>query len=273
VLASERGLVLRTYALRETSKIVGVLGFEHGRLRLVAHGGRAARNRFASCLEVGNEIDLVYSLGPGRELGTLREAVLRRAHLAGANRLSEMGVGLAAIELLDRLVPEGAHEPGLAEETAAMLGALRSAPDRGGVVLLFYGFELRLLGRLGARPGLETCAGCGRSLIDSGGQLDVRAGAISCGACPGGRRVGKLALSPEALRTLAALGRLSWPEIARLVTPAPERRILGLALHRLLTAHVERYRLPRSLALLQKVDGGGATSSTDDTSAAFRPMA
>src|SRR5262245_3984589 len=113
MIATDRGLVLRTYALRETSKIVCILGFEHGRLRFVAHGGRAARSRFGASLEPGNEIEVVYSLAPQRELGTLRETTLRRPWLAGTRQLETLATGWATLELLERLVPEGAGEPGL----------------------------------------------------------------------------------------------------------------------------------------------------------------
>jgi DNA repair protein RecO (recombination protein O) len=252
VIESDRGLVLRSYPLRETSKILCILGARHGRLRLVAHGARAATGRAST--EAGNEIEFVFSQKPGAELGTLREATLAHAWLAGSRRLEVLGAGLAALELLDRLIPEGASEPDLLGEALGCLGSLRSSPDRASALLVFYSFELRLLSRLGARPDLVSCRECGRVDHDLF-YLEVDAGALRCSAC-GAAGPGRMALPGEAARVLRVLAGPSWDEIARLATSPRIRRAVGVSLHRLLGAHLERYRLPRSLRLLKNVDRG-----------------
>jgi DNA repair protein RecO (recombination protein O) len=258
MITTDRGLVLRVYALRETSAIVSVLGFEAARVRLVAHGARAPRSRLSACLAAGNEIDFVYSLAPGRELGTLRELGLRKAHLAGVDRLAVLGTGWAALELLDRLVPEGATEPGLGEETASLLHDLRRAPDRGTAVLLFYGFELRLLGRLGLRPCLGSCVACGRHAGETGGSVDLGAGAFRCAPCGGRPGAGRVLVSATVGRLLAALESSEPPYAPLADSAARDRRGVGLCLHRLLATHLDRYRIPRALALLKKVDAAAS---------------
>jgi DNA repair protein RecO (recombination protein O) len=268
MIATDRGLVLRSYALGETSKIVCILGLEHGRLRLVAHGGRAARSRFGASLEPGNEVEIVYSQGPNRELGTLREASLRRAWLAGSRRLEPLAAGLAALELLDRLVPEGATEPGLGLETVAALTALRDSADRAGALHIFYAFEIRLLGRLGLRPTLAACAECDGVPGECSGVLDLEAGAFRCRQCAGSGP-GRLGVSADLARLLAALARLELTQVAALESSPRLRRQAGICLHRLLTAHLERYRYPRSLLLLKKVDDGRGISADTDVISGF----
>jgi DNA repair protein RecO (recombination protein O) len=273
MLQSDRGLVLRTYKLRETSKIASVLGFERGRVRLVARGSRGGRHRFGASLEVGNEVEVVYTLAPERELGTLREATLRHGHLAGASRLDAMGAGLAVIELLDRLVPEGAGEPGLGEEASAALAALSAATDRGAVLLLFYGFECRLLAHMGLEPHLTSCAACGRPAGETASTLDVRDGALRCRACQGTAGAGRLLLPPEASALLSAVASGPSAAVARLQSNPRTRRLVGVCLHRLLTTHLERYRYPRSLDLLKKVDMGKSNDVATDPDPRFRTMA
>ena len=63
-----------------------------------------------------------------------------------------------------------------------------------------------------------------------------------------------MALPLEAVQALRALAGPGWEEIALLATTPRTRRAVGLCLHRLLGAHVERYRIPRSLRLLKNVD-------------------
>ena len=248
MIAADHGVVLRAYKLRETSQIVCVLGLEQGRLRLVAHGSRGRRHKFGSSLEPGSEIDLVFSRGPGRDLGTLREAVLKRSWLADASRLDIMATGLAVLELVDQVMPEGAVDAGVTQDVLTTLESLAQSPDRGSALGAFYRFELALLGRLGLEPALQTCPACGRKSGATSAVLELREGALYCGSCrPAG--AGRVLLAAEVAAGLAALGRGDVPP-----TGPRTRRSIGLALHRLLEIHVERYRYPRAMALLKKGD-------------------
>jgi len=256
MITTDRGLVLRAYKLRETSKIVSILGVEHGRVRLVAHGGRGSAHRFGASLEPGNEIDFVCSAGE-RELGTLREAMLRHAWVASARRLDLMGVGLAIVELLAQVVPEGAQDPGLIQDSLAALATTAAAVDRAHSLEAFLAFELRLLARLGVQPAVAACGVCRRPAGEAAAWIDARAGTLVCAGC-GGRSPNRVPLMPEAAALLAALAQAGRPAGA---SSASARRAVGLVLHRLLGMHVEAYRYPRSLALLKKVDGGPSSGA------------
>lgn len=251
MIASDRGLVLRTLALGETSKIVSILGRESGKLRLVARGVRAPRSRAGACLEVGNEIEFVFSQRPGSDLGMLRETSLVRAWLAAVRRMETLGVSWAVLELLERVIPDGAPEGGLLDDAWCCFEALGHCGDRSGTLLLFYAFELRLLERLGLRPALASCGICGTPPAGAV-YLDVQAAGFTCRTC----RVAspaELRLPAPVAATLLHLLEQPW-EVANLETRAHTRRAVGIALHQLLGAHVERYRYPVSLRLLKKVD-------------------
>ena len=264
MIDSDQALVLRTYKLGETSKIVALFGRRHGRLRLVARGVRGRGSRSGASLEIGNEVEIVFSQRPGSELGTLREASLSHAWLAGARRLENLGAGLAVVELLERLLPEGAAEPRLLDEALSCLAALAATGDRGAALLAFYAFELRLLQHLGLRPDLGGCGRCGRRDAPSY-RLDLRAGSLTCAAC-GGPGPGRLVLPAEVVEVLGELERRAWADVGGVETSVAARRLVGLVLHRLLEAHLERYRYPRALQLLKKVDrqetrvSGGASA-------------
>jgi len=257
MLGRDRGLVLRVFPLRETSAIACILGREHGRLRLVARGVRAPRSRAGASLEPGNEIDFVFTLQPGRDLGNMREATLVHPWVAGLGRLEPMAVAWAALEMLERILPEGAPEEGLLDDVWGFFEALRRDSDRAGVVLLFYAFELRLLERLGHAPELGSCRACG-GVSDGAGALDADEGTWVCARCrPPGPRLVTVPTSDRDL--VLALMAAPW-EAAGLPTHVETRRRIGRLLHLLLSKHVERYRYPRALGLLKKVDGEEDTS-------------
>jgi DNA repair protein RecO (recombination protein O) len=244
----DRGLILRTWPLRETSRIVAALTRETGKVRLVARGVRGPRSRVGANLEPGNEVELIFSLKPERDLGQLRETTLVQPWLTGSHRLDSMAAGWACLELLDRVVPEGAPGGGLLDITWDVLRALQGCDRRQAAVLHFYAFELALLRELGHEPQLSACRLCDSSSAQPM-WLDVDSGSWSCDAChpPGSRSMRLTAAASQLLATLAAA---SW-QAEGLESAAADRRSVGLALHRLLATHVERYRYPRSLQLLK----------------------
>jgi DNA repair protein RecO (recombination protein O) len=248
MIIADRGLILRTWPLRETSRIVAALLRESGKVRLVARGVRGPRSRIGANLEPGNEVELVFHLNPERELGQLRESTLVQPWLTRAARLDSMAVGWACLELLDRVVPEGAPGGSLLDLAWEVLKALEGCSRRQEAVLHFYAFELALLRELGHEPQLTACRLCGEP-PSRAMWLDVEAAAWSCETCRTPGEQG-MHLSPEAAAILALLWNASW-RAEGLISEAADRRSVGLALHRLLTIHVEKYRYPRSLQLLK----------------------
>ena len=259
MIAQDRGLVLRVIPLRETSVIASLLCRTHGKVRLVARGVRAPRSRAGSSLESGNEVEVVFDLRSGRDLGNLREAVLVRPWVGGLDRLEPMAVAWAAIEILERVLPDGAPEDGLLDASWCYFAALHSTSDRAGALLLFYAFELQLLERLGHFPALASCRICGNEPV-GGGVIDPQDGSLACKDCGGSRR--GLCLEPEVLRLLLQMQSTPW-EVAMVATSPETRRQAGRVLHQLLSYHLEKYRGPLALGLLKKVDNEKDISGAD----------
>ena len=244
MISRDRGLVLRTLKLGETSLIFSVLTPAHGRVRLVAHGARSARSRWAGILQAGNEIDLVFFLRPGRDLGHAREATLVRARLAGLRHLDTIGVGWAVLELLERLLPEGVPEAWILEDAGQAFDALWGCVRRESALLLLCAFELRLLSRMGHAGPLDRCGSCGTS--QGPGWLEVHHATRRCARCGrAGMRLGE-----ETLDLLTRLVRAPWdPEVD--AEPGSRRQIV-VAVHRLCEMHLNGYRVPRGLVFLRQ---------------------
>jgi len=269
MIIQDRGLILRTWPLRETSRIIALQTCANGKVRLVARGVRGPRSRAGASLEPGNEVDLVFSLKPGRDLGQLRESTLVKAWLAQSPRLDSMAAGWACLELLDRVVPDGAPGGGLLDIAWEVLRQLRESRHREESVLHFYAFELQLLDQLGLRPQLVECRLCQQSVAGPA-WLDIEAAAVCCAAC---QLAGShyLRLTGPAVALLGQLLLHPW-EARGLESAASVRRLVGLALHRLLTTHVDRYRYPRSLDLLKStMESPSAGESAGRPGAAATP--
>jgi DNA repair protein RecO (recombination protein O) len=257
MLTQDEGIVLRHIALGETSWIASLLTSQCGRIRLVARGARTPRSRLGPLLELGNDLDLVFDLRPGRDLGYLREASVRQRPLAGARDLAAIAVGMAILEILERAIPEGAGDAGLLATVRAAHGSLRSTRGRSQALVVLYAFERRLLDRLGLGTDFDACEACSNAL-EAGGMLSIRAGTMRCRSCHGGGGGGGgIPVDRDTLHLLRALGTCSWEGVVALGPSTRTRHAAGSILHRLLGMHLEKYRLPESLRMIQKVDTAG----------------
>jgi len=237
-------LVLRTYKLGETSKVVVLLTRERGKVRAVAKGARGPRSRYQSALEPLSEVRVGLHGRQGAELFRLGQCeLLRSAFKAGGQGL-EAALSLSYFaELLDAFAQEGEAEDAVYRLAVAVIAA---AEDGGEVTMLTRYLEAWLLKLHGIYPPLDRCAGCGGAL--PGGNLVYHAPAhgFVCAACaPASGPV-----LPEAARGfLAALFRLPPSEIR---AAPPEASALEPFHQDLIRRHLERdlrsYRVLRDSA-------------------------
>ena len=155
-------LVLRTYKLGETSKVVVLLTRERGKVRAVAKGARGARSRYRSALEPLSEVRASLYGRQAAELFRLGECeLLRSAFPAGARGL-ETALALSYFaELLDAFAQEGEAEDAVYRLAVAVVRAAEGGTS--GMLLARY-LEAWLLRLHGVYPPLDRCAGCGGPL-------------------------------------------------------------------------------------------------------------
>jgi DNA repair protein RecO (recombination protein O) len=148
-------LVLRTYALGETSRIVVFLTRDRGKKRGVAKGARASRSRFAGALEPLTEVRVAYVEREQRELVALTEAEVRRSPLGIGRRAAACGVSAADealghvgyfAELLDEWAQEADADERLYRLGASMLDALGAGVPPEPLARYFEYWLLRLQG-------------------------------------------------------------------------------------------------------------------------------
>jgi DNA repair protein RecO (recombination protein O) len=155
-------LVLRSFKLGETSKVVVLLTRERGKVRAVAKGARGARPRYQSALEPLSEVRVTLYGRQGAELYRLGGCeLIRSAYLAGSRELETTLSFSYFAELLDAFSPEGAAEDAVYRLAVAVL----RAAEEGTAPRVLAGYlEAWLLKLHGLYPQLERCASCGGAL-------------------------------------------------------------------------------------------------------------
>ena len=119
--------ILHSRQYRETSLILDVFSVEHGRLSVIAKGGRAEKSGKRALMQLGREVSMAWSIR--REMGTL--TAIEPAGRPEPGRVAPSGGFLLAVfymnELLLRLLHR--HEPH-ADLFQAYRHALRALAER-----------------------------------------------------------------------------------------------------------------------------------------------
>lgn len=151
----DEGLILGTRRHGETSLIIELMTFKHGRHLGLVRGGRSRRQQ--PVLQPGNSVVATWRARLDEHLGnyTIEATTLR------AGRLMEESVGLYGLQLvagLIRLLPEREPHPELYNGVVALLDLLDDPTVAGGLLVRL---EARLLEELGFGLDLDRCAATG----------------------------------------------------------------------------------------------------------------
>ncbi len=116
----DQGIVLRTWKLGETDRILSLLTSGHGKVRAVAKGVRRPGSRFGGRLEAYSCVDL--QLYEGRSLDGISQAELVAPHAAVRADFVRSACAAVMAEVVDSVAQEGQREP----VPAAAVGAGRA---------------------------------------------------------------------------------------------------------------------------------------------------
>jgi DNA repair protein RecO (recombination protein O) len=188
----DEGIVLRTWKLGETDRIVSILTRRRGKVRAVAKGARKTKNRFAGRIEPTRHLQI--QCYEGRSLDNLTQVESLDTFRGVREDFDRLTKAAVLLEAADQLSTEG--QP---DETAfvMLLGALREL-ERVDSALLVPSFLLKRLAHEGLGPQLDACVVTGAT--DGLAAIDVELGGVVGAELQRGRYV-----SPEALALMRAV--------------------------------------------------------------------
>jgi DNA repair protein RecO (recombination protein O) len=221
------GVVLRTYKLGESDRIVVLHTLENGKVRAVAKGVRKTKSKFGARLEPMSHVKLL--LYRGRELDIVSQAEAIEPLSPMLSSLDRASQGLAALEAVDSLSLDREPNQRLYKMLVGVLRTIAADPSPLNVPAFYW----KLLAHEGLRPELHQCVRCGESEPDV--QLvsfDLIEGGVMCRSCRSGQAIsaGALELLRDILggRLQVALRQEESPvthEVASLATRALEFQI------------------------------------------------
>ena len=240
-LVTTDAIVLRSYNLAESDRIVLFLTRSSGLVRAVAKGARRMKSRFGAALEPFTLIKLSFHERENRDLVTISTAEILKSNFNLSSNFDSAEVLAYMGELVAEFAPPHETDERLFRMLTACVEAL--AQQSGSERSLTRYFEIWLLRLAGLFPDFRVCASCGinvdrqaRVAVD----VDLR---LFCGNCV---PANASALSPQVIEIVRATHQLSPGNFAA-QHALSERQYaeLGDLTHRLITRAIERR--PRTL--------------------------
>ncbi len=239
-------VVLRIWKFGETSKIVSLCTKDYGKLKVVAKGALGCKSKFMGCLEPMTRIRIVFYEKKTRDLQLLSQADLLDAHIHIIGDFERSALGLAQVELADRVLFGEEPFPFMYELLFSVLAGLDS-----GIGFLegyFWYFESHFIDIMGYKPTWDSCLVCGSSLGVEGGFFQPSNGGLLCTAC--GSRHGGLRVGGETLEILYWLQKCDLDEVGQLNPTTGQKAEIRRMFDLYFKTHIEHMKPLKSLGLI-----------------------
>jgi DNA repair protein RecO (recombination protein O) len=209
-LGKSRAVVIGSFPIAESDRVVTFFSRDHGKLRGVARAARRMRSRFGSALELLTLGDLVFFDGGRSELVQVDHFDIVHPFERIRGDLHRLGHAAWIAECVARLTAD--RDPN-ATVYGLLVRALRSVEDGVEPRRAATVFGLRCVDALGHRLRLDACVGCGRRppAAATPAVIDVDEGGLTCSRCAR-RGSGSVRVDGSGLTLLRRLRTLGWHE-------------------------------------------------------------
>lgn len=227
----DQGIVLRTWKLGETDRILNLLSQGRGKVRAVAKGIRRPGSKFGGRLEPYSHVDLQLYEGRNLDIVTQAELIAPHARVREDYGLSASAATMA--ELADLAAQEGERDNSLFLLVRAGLQALDAEPRDPSVFV--DAFLLRFAGVAGFPVVTSVCARC--RAAGPHRFLSVSGGGALCSSCaPRGTK----AVSDGAMELVGLLAGRQWTALARIGASAEDRATAASYARAYVEHHLDR---------------------------------
>ena len=270
MIVKSDAIVLRTMKYGDTSKIVTIFTLQYGKIRCIAKGARASKNKFGTALEPLQVISTVIYKKDHRELHLMTQADPLYHFRYLTTDLETLTATLSIAELVNRVIHHEEPHPALFHLVLESLRAIDAHPAAHERIV--HRFQLNLSAELGFAPSLSRCGQCGTPAANIASMervaVQIAKGFFLCPACsPSGlanyarpkelseeRRVSAMvSVSAECLKYLRSLVEDSLSVSSSQEVEQDVRREAGETLRLYLRYHVEGLKPLHSEQLLNSL--------------------
>lgn len=233
MICSTPAFVLKSFDLRETSKIATFFTRDHGKVSGVLKGIRKDPKKFGSTLSPLSLNHIVFYKKRHVELHLVGQCDLIDDFGLWRGDLKSFGYAAHVSDLVDALMPlEDAHRS-VFDLIFDFLNTLSEARSDMRPV-----FQIKILSLSGFKPHFDSCLQCD-TRIGKEAYFSRARGGLLCGRCVSGDRQAQTVL-PGSIATILYIERSDWRSAMRLNMPPAIRRQIDALLSSFIHFHVGR---------------------------------
>ena len=235
MILKAEGIVLKSYDLRETSKIAVFFTKEYGKVAGVLKGIRKDHKKFGSYVDRFSINDIVYYEYRNSDLHLISHCDLKQYFFSIRHDYKKNLAANYILELVDHIMPVEEKNLKIYELMLSFLEGLDAVND---IDKLIFIFQIKTLGLSGFKPHLDSCVKCGKK-IQAKVRFNSQLGGLMCSHCPS-NSAGSLMISQGTIATLLYIEQNNWQKNLRLGLTSVVKKELKYILNHFLVYHLEK---------------------------------
>ncbi len=238
-------IVIRTFSLRESHKIITFYTPDFGKVKTMAYGVKSPKSKLSGSLELLNHGMLLFNYRENRDLQNLTGFELIEGFDGIRTDFARITYGCYFAELVDAIESEGDANPEIFDLLRRTYQFLADTDD---VPLLARFFEIKFLDLAGYAPQLSQCANCSSVVTAASAKrtqsasmmfFSVRHGGLLCEDCQH-RDTSAFSIAPGSCELLKTLRKSELDKLSRIRASTRNHRELKLVLSSFIQYHTER---------------------------------
>ena len=236
MIVKTEGVVLKSFDLRETSRIVTLFTEDQGKIKGVFKGIRKDPRKFGSSVDRFSVNDIVYYRHRNSDIHLVGQCDMKEYFLGLRQDLKRLTAASYAGELLDALMP---LEQENREVYGLFLDYLRALQDIDDIGKLVHIFQIKMLLFSGFKPHLDSCVRC-ESKIAGQARFSLKMGGLVCVQCRDFSGQG-VPITQGAIASILHIESQPWPRVLRLGLEPSIKKELKYILNHFLVFNLERH--------------------------------
>jgi len=235
MILKTEGIVLKTFDLRETSRIAILFTKEYGKVSGVLKGIRKDYKKFGSSVERFSVNDIVYYQYRNSDLHLISQCDLKSYFYPIRQDLKKSLAASYILELVNMIMPPEEKNDRIYRLMMDFLDSMQTVNDASPLVHIF---QIKTLAYSGFKPHLDTCLKC-KAKIDAQAKFSAKEGGLVCLKCATGDMTLE-SLSPGAVSSILYVERNDWVSCLKLRLTDSVQKELKYVLNNFLVYHLGR---------------------------------
>lgn len=230
-----KGIVLKTFDLRETSRIATFFTKDHGKVKGVLKGIRKDFKKFGSSVDRFSVNDIVYYQYTKSDLHLISQCDLTQFYFMIRQDYKRNVAANYMLELVDTVMPLEHPNKKVYQLMLDFLQGLEAVKD---IDKLIHIFQIKILTLSGFRPHIDACVKC-RKVVMEKARFSLKAGGLICANCPTSESHFTM-ISRGTVASILHIEKSTWPKSLQLGLTNTAKKELKYILNNFLVYHLGR---------------------------------